>query len=127
MLELKDKYKYNTIMKFIFTIISISTILSTILSTIITTSNKPKFCVNCIHFRGNFFTSNKYGKCSLFPVIEKKDNGDYLVDGIFINPVVDYKYCSIIRNYDKMCGKDGNMYKEKNQWWLLGNKEECNE
>jgi hypothetical protein len=61
---------------------------------------------------------NKYGKCALFPVIEDVDNKDYLVDGNIKKPVVDYKYCFIVRNYnDNICGKNGKMYKEKKQWY----------
>jgi hypothetical protein len=56
-------------------------------------------------------------------VIEEVDNKDYLVDGSIKKANIDYTYCSIARNYDNMCGKDGNMYKEKKQWCLLDNKD----
>ena len=100
-------------MKIIFTIISITSVLSTILCL----SDKPKFCVNCIHFRANLFDS-KFGKCSLFPIIENVDNEDYLVNGNVKKPIIDYNYCSVLRSYDDMCGENGNMYKEKKKWWL---------
>ena len=105
-------------MKIISSIVSIVSIVSCIS---ISTSNKPNFCINCIHFRGNFF-GNKFGKCSLFPVTEYSDNKDYLVNGIKPVPVVDYKYCSIVRSYHE-CGKERKMYKEKKQWWFLSNKD----
>jgi len=107
-------------MELIFTIMSIISILPTILCS--STSNKPKFCVNCTHFRGSFFGS-KFGKCSLFPQIEEIDNRDYLVNGNSKKSIIDYNYCSIIRNYNDMCGKNGKMYEEKKQWWLLVNKD----
>jgi hypothetical protein len=99
-------------MKLIFTIMSVISILPTMLCSF--TSNKPNFCVNCTHFRGSLFGS-KFGKCSLFPVIENVDNGDYLVDGTTKKPTVDYKYCSVVRTYDSMCGEKGKMYEEKKQ------------
>ena len=66
----------------------------------------PKFCINCKHFLDSGYKS-EYGKCSLFPV----DNSKFLVSGC--ESTVDYSYCSTVRQYDNMCGKNGNHYKEK--------------
>jgi hypothetical protein len=107
-------------MKLIFSIFSVFSVFFVLSSS--STSNKPKFCVNCTHFRGNFFGS-RFGKCSLFPVIEEIDNRDYLVNGNSKKSILDYKYCSIVRNYNDMCGKNGKMFEEKKQWWLLVNKD----
>jgi hypothetical protein len=82
----------------------------TIFSILSSTSNKPKFCVNCIHFK-SYFLANEFGKCALFPVIY--DNNNYLVDGRSKNPKVDYAYCSVVRSYDNKCGENGNMYEDK--------------
>jgi len=105
------KYKY---MKLIFTMFfSIFSILSC-------SFNKAKFCVNCVHFRYDFF-DNKYSKCALFPVTY--DNKDYLVDGRIIKPAIDYMYCSVVRSYDNKCGKNGNMYEQKkSKWYFIDNK-----
>ena len=71
---------------------------------------KPKFCVNCKYFIKNYFAGNKFGKCSLLP-IEIEDN-DFLVDGSRENKKMDYNYCSIARQYDNMCGKEGKLYEK---------------
>jgi hypothetical protein len=104
-------------MKLIFSVFYVFSVFSSS-----STSNKPKFCVNCTHFRGSFFGS-KFGKCSLFPVLEDDDNRDYLVNGNSKITILDYTYCSVIRNYNDMCGKEGKMYQEKKQWWLLVTKD----
>jgi hypothetical protein len=72
---------------------------------------KPKFCCDCKFFMKDFFITDKFGKCSLFPKEPEKDNMDYLVDGI--KKKNDYNFCSIARNYEKMCGSEGNLYEKK--------------
>ena len=70
----------------------------------------PKLCVNCKFFMNDFISGNKYGKCSLFPKTEM--DIDYFVTGI--KKKSDMQYCSITRNYDDMCGKEGKKYINKN-------------
>ena len=72
---------------------------------------KPKLCKDCKFFRKDFFTINKFGKCSLFP--KGQDNIYSLVDGSKNNNVVDYYYCSVARNYKYMCGSEGTLYVKK--------------
>jgi len=94
-------------MKYIFTIISVFTLLfSPILSF---KEIKPKLCINCRYFitDGN---TNKFGKCSLFPRIIS--NNYKLVNGI-IEYDDDYHYCSILRANDARCGEEGKLYKKK--------------
>ena len=68
----------------------------------------PNLCINCKFFMNNFISGNKYGKCSLFP---KTETDIDLVTG----SKKDYKYqfCSIARDYDDMCGKEGKKYIKK--------------
>ena len=72
---------------------------------------KPKLCITCKHFIKNYFTGNKFGKCSLLPI--EIENNDFLVDGSGENKKMDYNYCSIARQYDNMCGKEGKLYEKK--------------
>ena len=37
-------------------------------------STKPKLCINCKHFKNNFWSDNSFGKCLLFPEVIKNDN-----------------------------------------------------
>jgi hypothetical protein len=55
-------------------------------------------------------SNNKYGKCSLFPMTQRIDT-DYLVTGIKKND--DFQYCSIVRDSDNMCGREGKKYINK--------------
>jgi hypothetical protein len=73
---------------------------------------KPKFCRDCKFFTKDFLTSNKYGKCSLFPKDEDEDNKVFLVDGIKRNNNKLY-FCSTARACKEMCGPDGTLYVKK--------------
>jgi hypothetical protein len=90
-------------MKYIFTILTL--LFWPILSL------KPKFCINCKYFITDNIT-NKFGRCSLFP---KKENNDIytLVNGIHGETNIEYNYCSVSRELEHMCGKEGKMYKKK--------------
>jgi len=70
----------------------------------------PNLCINCKFFMNNFISGNTYGKCSFFPKKETKDV-DYLVTGIKKDAT--YSFCSIARDYDDMCGKEGKKYISK--------------
>lgn len=70
----------------------------------------PKLCANCKFFKHNFIFDKKFGKCMLFPTTEK-ESIDYYVTGNKME--TKYEYCSIARNYDDMCGKEGTKYKKK--------------
>ena len=71
---------------------------------------KPKLCVSCKHFIPGVI-NNKFGKCSLFPV--RESNAHFLVNGIEENEIIGYKFCSVARNYDSMCGNEGKLHKRK--------------
>ena len=72
----------------------------------------PNFCINCKHFRYDVFSSKQFGKCALFPIVEEK-NRYYLVNGEQDNKPTDYNYCSIVRNYNDMCGTEGKFFESK--------------
>jgi hypothetical protein len=78
---------------------------------------RPKLCVNCKYFiKGNFFSGNKFGKCSLLPIpTPEKINIDFLVDGFgsLEDKKKDYYFCSTSRKFDDLCGKEGKLYKNK--------------
>ena len=78
----------------------------------------PKLCVNCKFFMNDFISGNKYGKCSLFPKTETEMHID-LVTGI--KKDAKYHFCSIARDYDDMCGKEGKQYVNKldNYWHFV--------
>jgi hypothetical protein len=78
-----------------------------------TNTIKPKFCRDCKFFTKYFLTSNKYGKCSLFPKDPDEDNKDFLVDGIKQKPPNKLSFCSIARTYKDMCGPEGTLYVKK--------------
>ena len=69
----------------------------------------PNLCINCKFFMNSFIIGNEYGKCSLFPKMEK--DIDYFVTGI--KKKNKYQFCSIARDYDDMCGKEGKKYINK--------------
>ena len=74
-------------------------------------SVKPKLCVNCKFFDVSTSVINKFGKCTLFPK-EPKDEF-FLVDGIKTIEPQEYNFCSVARDFDNMCGKDGKFYEKK--------------
>lgn len=75
---------------------------------------KPKICCDCKFFKPNYFTGNKYGKCSLFKKDqEEDDNRYYLVDGIKRNSNNDYFFCSTARSQTNMCGPEATLYVKK--------------
>lgn len=85
-----------------------------ILSSLSCTIIKPKLCVDCKFFKGNFLYGNTFGKCLMFPREDLDyDETNYLVDGIKRNKRVDYSYCSTSRKYESMCGKEGKMFEKK--------------
>jgi len=69
-----------------------------------------KISKNCKYFTKDFFTSNTFGKCKLFP--RETDGNYYLVDGK-TKPGTDYYYCSTARESDDMCGKEGFFFQKK--------------
>jgi len=77
----------------------------------VTTTNsrklKPKFCVNCKYFISNEINKEQFGKCSLFPAY----NAEFLVSGNK-NPE-NYYYCSTVRSWEDMCGKNATKYVKK--------------
>ena len=73
-------------------------------------SFEPVICINCKHFTKDFFNSNTYGKCKMFP--RETNSNYYLVDGKS-NPQIDYFYCSTSRYSEDMCGKKGQFFVKK--------------
>ena len=77
-------------------------------------STKPKLCINCKFLIKDFFVVNATEKCSLFPKVEKeKYDRFFLMDGGISIEKTDFQYCNISREYEELCGKEGNFYKEK--------------
>jgi len=74
-----------------------------------TSLHTPKYCVNCKYFKSQLFQT-EFGKCVLFPKIKKDEK--FLVTGKVKKEVVDYQYCSVVREYE--CGKEGKLYIDKN-------------
>jgi hypothetical protein len=50
-----------------------------------------------------------FGKCALFPL--KNEKNGYLINGIQEDEIIDFQYCSVARNREKMCGKEGLLHK----------------
>jgi len=72
---------------------------------------KPKACINCKYFIPTTDDEVKFGKCSAFP--KKVDDQFFLVTGTKEDKIIDYTYCSVARNNDRMCGNEGIMHKRK--------------
>ena len=83
-----------------------------ILSIISANQNIPKFCINCKFYKkDSFFTFSEFGKCSLFP--KEIYNEYFLVNGSKNNTNIEYDYCTTLRNFDHLCGKEGKYYEKK--------------
>lgn len=82
-------------------------------------STKPKLCINCKFFTKKLFSSNTYGKCTMFPREDLNhyqfDDYDFLVTGIKKDKEkkIEYDYCSVCRISENKCGKEGNLFEEK--------------
>lgn len=77
-------------------------------------SLKPKFCINCKHFIPDDDPNLvEYGKCSLSKYVIDKNDEQFLVTGIQIPLIVEYRYCSTMRSCENMCGKEGKNYVKK--------------
>ena len=68
----------------------------------------PKLCINCKYFINDLASGNEYGKCSLFPT--EVSGMNFFVTGI---KNIDYYYCLTARQDERLCGKEGNKYKNK--------------
>ena len=79
-------------------------------------NNQPNFCIDCKFYIPNDFLfgviGKEFGKCKLYYDIN--DDRDFLVTGNKKNIKKEYKYCSICRNNDNMCGKEGKQFINKN-------------
>jgi hypothetical protein len=77
--------------------------------------NKPNFCKDCKYFISSdtlfFPSSTEFGRCKLFP--REPENDNYLVTGEKIESKTEYKYCSIIRNNNNLCGIEGKLFEIK--------------
>lgn len=74
-------------------------------------SMSPKLCIHCKHFRGEFLTDQRFGKCAKSPVVSDVD--EWLVTGRIHNQKREYNYCSIVRKYNPVCGPDGKLFEQK--------------
>jgi hypothetical protein len=73
--------------------------------------NSLKLCKNCHFYKRDFFSKEKFGKCSQFPSLETNDY--FLVDGKGgEKEIYDYMYCSVARKFESMCGEEGKYYSE---------------
>ena len=79
--------------------------------TIESSSRGPNLCINCKYFKKDFFTKNKFGKCSYF--VKENEIDDYFVTGIKHNNTEDYQYCSVARNHEHLCGEEGRFFMPK--------------
>jgi hypothetical protein len=71
---------------------------------------KPNLCIECKHFKKDFFSQPKYGKCTLFPIVLEDDN--YEVTGIVATEKLDHQFCLIVRKHGK-CGLEGKLFEPK--------------
>ena len=83
-----------------------------ILFVLLTTSFafKQKLCIHCKHFKKDIFSSDKYGKCAVAPIVLEDDNYD--VTGIVLQEKNDHQFCSIERRYGE-CGVEGKLFVKK--------------
>ena len=100
-----------------------------------TTSLPPpaKYCVNCQFFllknnnplNSNLENNPHFGKCSLFPKIEKDDTNNNKTNILVVGEEkidnLDFQYCSTARSFNDMCGTSGRFYKEKK----ISKKQKC--
>ena len=78
-------------------------------------SSSEKYCVNCKFFVKHPFSKSTFGKCSAFRKnLENYQLLDYLVSG---KQKIEYKFCSTARENDNLCGKEGKMYIEKDNFF----------
>ena len=79
-------------------------------------SNQHNFCIDCKFYIPNDFlfgiAGKEFGKCKLYYDINEDDR-DFLVTGIKKKIIKEYKYCSICRNDDEKCGKQGTQFINK--------------
>lgn len=77
-------------------------------------NKKINLCINCKHFRPDYILlipNNEFAKCSVHNRLEENDN--YLVTGEMYKKEIKYTYCSIARNNENMCGKEGKDFVSK--------------
>lgn len=84
---------------------------SIILPTFLANQIAPKLCIDCKFYRNrNFLVGSEFGKCSLFP--KEEDNDNFLVNGNKNKSSKDYRYCSVLRKYDHLCGEKGKYFEK---------------
>jgi len=76
-------------------------------------SLKPKICIDCKYFIPSGSNYDEFGKCSLSKYEIDKNDERYLVTGIQVPVVVEYRFCTTMRSNEKLCGKEGKNYVKK--------------
>jgi len=78
-------------------------------------SLEKKICINCKFFKNTLFSSDKYGRCSLFKKSLVEENDFFLVNGKNIkkNKDDEYNFCIIAKKYEDMCGNKGKLFEKK--------------
>lgn len=85
-------------------------------------SLKPKFCIECKHFIPSGGSNyDEFGKCSLSKYEIDRNDEQFLVTGIQIPLIVEYRFCTTMRSYEHMCGKEGKEYVRKYRKRILKN------
>jgi hypothetical protein len=91
----------------LFTILNIFIFINSLKNSFINSLKiRPKFCINCKHFRLEEGKDPIFAKCEMFP----NENTDYLVSGELSK---EYKYCTTVRAYDDLCGTNATKYVKK--------------
>ena len=76
--------------------------------------DNTKFCVNCKYFQPHLHIDDKkFGKCLQFSKVTPELDDDYLVTGKIIDKPKIYTYASTARQFDFLCGLEGNLYEKK--------------
>ena len=78
-------------------------------------NNNENLCINCKYIIPDsfFISNNEFAKCLLYNKTLNNDN--YLVTGIKMKKQkIEYSYCSISRNNENMCGKEGKDFIKRN-------------
>jgi hypothetical protein len=74
---------------------------------------EDKFCKDCKFFVKDYMNGDCYGRCSRYPFISDNLRNIYLVTGDTKDPYTYFKYCTEVRQDERLCGDEGKDYQEK--------------